>query len=763
MEAPLKKENRVNYRYRIVIAGALGVLAVKSFMAGPEATSAQGVTRFAGPASSQPLALSADGGTLAVANPDNNSVTVFNVENDRNERVGEIPVGQEPNGVAVMPDGRKAFVANTVSGTVSVLTINRDGPHPGRLITNIRTGTEPYAMVLTPNGSKLYVANARSNDISVIDTSTNLVIRTIQNVGFEPRGLAMTNDGDEDDSDETLLITQFLALPVATGKLDGEDDSKVGLVTSLSTGEDSVNGTIVLRPLADTGFLAAGDAIARQAPPAAPQAADFKFKTGAYPNQLNGIVIKDKFAFIPSTGASPNGPTRFNVNTQSLLHVANIDGRRDTEQTINMHQAVAQQPNASKLFITQPWAIAAKHRENEAWVVSAASNIAVKLQINPANGAASIPRNPSDNTRIMSVNVGRNPRGIVINPSDTRAYVMNYVGRDVSIIDLRSSPERVIGALLSAQLPDRGSKEDIIHVGKELYHTSVGVFDAPREGAAVITGRMSDNGWGSCAACHPNGLSDNVVWIFASGPRRTISQHTDFDINDPGTQRTFNWSAIFDEEEDFELNIRNVSGGLGLIVQADGITPETNVTAFAPANGNRRQLKVRGINSWDAIKAYIQHGVRAPISPIDKNDPDVIAGEQLFRQANCQTCHGGPQWTSAKLEFVPPPGEGVVSNTQIASVLKKAGTFDPSAKNEVRANGAAPLGADGFAPASLLSVFAFPRTFFHNGSADSLEQVLNNVEHRAAGTGVDLLDDADKRRQIIRFILSIDSATPPIY
>src|SRR6516164_9451446 len=33
--------------------------------------------RFSGPINSQPLALSADGSLLAVANPDNNSVTVF--------------------------------------------------------------------------------------------------------------------------------------------------------------------------------------------------------------------------------------------------------------------------------------------------------------------------------------------------------------------------------------------------------------------------------------------------------------------------------------------------------------------------------------------------------------------------------------------------------------------------------------------------------------------------------------------------------------
>jgi YVTN family beta-propeller protein len=663
----------------------------------------------------------------------------------------------------VTPEGRKAFVANTVSGTVSVVTVNRDGPHAGRLIANIRVGAEPYSLVLTPNGRKLYVANARSNTISVIDPNTNVVYRTIENVGFEPRGLAVTNDGDDDDDDETLLVTQFLALPVAVGKLDGEDDSKVALVTSISTRTDNVNGTIILRPMADTGFNAAGDAIARIAPPTVPQPADFRFRTGAYANQLNNLAIKDGYAFVPSTGASPNGPVRFNVNTQSLLHTIDINDRRDADQTINMHLAVARQQNTRRLFITQPWAIAAKHRANEAFVVSAASNIVVKLQINPANGAATVANDPADPTRVLQVNVGRNPRGIVINPQDSRAYVMNYIGRDVTIIDLRASPERVTGAMVSAAQPERGSKDEVIHIGKELYNTSVGVFDAPSAGLSAITGRMSDNGWGSCASCHPFGLSDNVVWIFGAGPRRTIPQNTDFDQNDPNNQRVLNWSGIFDEEEDFEANIRGTSGGLGLIVQADGITPDPQLAAFAPANANRRQLKVRGVNAWDAIKAYIQCGIRSPISPIAKDDPDVAAGEQLFRQANCQLCHGGPQWTSAKLEFTPPPGQGVVNNGQVSSVLRRVGTFDASLRTEVRQNAAAPLGADGFAPASLLSLFAYPRTFFHNGSADSLEAVMNNVEHRAAGTGVDLLDEADKRRQLIRFLLSIDGATPPVY
>ena len=118
--------------------------------------------------------------------------------------------------------------------------------------------------------------------------------------------------------------------------------------------------------------------------------------------------------------------------------------------------------------------------------------------------------------------------------------------------------EKVAATLASANLPAAGTAEDRVQIGKELYHTSIGEFDAPSAGQPAITGRMSNAGWGSCAACHPFGLSDNVVWIFGAGPRRTVPQHVDFVRGDPTTLRALNWSAIFDEEEDFEANVNKV-------------------------------------------------------------------------------------------------------------------------------------------------------------------------------------------------------------
>jgi YVTN family beta-propeller protein len=745
------------------VAAGLAFLFTLAMLYWQQASPRAQATLFVGPTSSQPLALSADGSLLAVVNPDNDTVSFFNVAGGGHVKTSEVAVGDEPNGVALLPNGSKAYVTNTISGTVSVLSVN--GARVASLSTSIKVGTEPYGVALTPNGTKLYVSNSRSNTVSVINTATNVVTKTIGNVGFEPRGLAISNDGDGSDTDERVYVTQFLSRPIA-GKIDGFDDAKAGHVNVIQTSNDTVIADVALNPLADTGFKALGDALGEFGPrfgppPAMPVPADFKFQTGAYANQLNNIAIHGNFAFVPNTGASPNGPFRFDVNTQSLLHVINRTTNLDANTTLNMHLAVAQQTNPAKRFNTIPWAMAFEHAGNEAWVVIAASNHVIKLTVDPATGAAEVETNPSDPGLVLQLITGKNPRGIVITPDDTRAFVMNYVSRDVTELDLTTSPEHVVTTFASAALPPAN---DPVHIGKELYNTSIGVFDPVTSGGPPIVGRMSNNGWGACAACHPNGLSDNVVWIFPDGPRRAIPQNTDFAKNDPNRQRILNWSAVRDEEEDFELNIRAVSGGGGLIVLAGTSTPDAAVQNLRPnASGDRNQLKVNGVNAWDAIEAFVKFGIRSPISPLSASDAQVLAGRQAFIQAGCQTCHGGPQWTSSRLTFTPPPAAARVKDGQLFNQLRNVGTFDPTFPNEFKNTAAPAIGGDGFVPASLLSLHAFPETFLHNGRLDMLDKVLLSVAHRSAGSGgVDTLASVSKRAQVIKFLLSIDGKTATI-
>jgi hypothetical protein len=322
----------------------------------------------------------------------------------------------------------------------------------------------------------------------------------------------------------------------------------------------------------------------------------------------------------------------------------------------------------------------------------------------------------------------------------------------------------------STTLPAAGSDAEKFLIGNYLFNTSRGTFD---DG---VSDRMSSQGWQACASCHPDGLSDGVVWAFASGPRKTIPLNGTFSSADPdNNQRVLNDSAIFDELQDFELNIRGVSGGAGLIVKDGATDPEPNVKAFDPPNAGRPQLHVHGVGAWDAMVAWVKHRVVSPVSAYARVDPNsdlgqqITLGRQLFTQANCQLCHGGAKWSTSQVDFarVSPFPETVTPGAapepptgQLKRFLRQVGTFDPTNPLEHTATNQAALGKLGYNPPSLLSVYAFP-PYLHNGACSTLTCVLENETHFDAG-GHALLDDPKARQAIIDFLLSIDAKTEPI-
>ena len=128
-----------------VVILALGTILVvfRLSQAGPANAA---TSRFSGPTNSQSLALTADDAFLAAVNPDNNTVSFFDTRSDVNRKLAEVPVQVEPNGVAMMPDGLKAYVANTVSGTVTVIPLNIRNGIISRPSKHIVVGTEPYGV-----------------------------------------------------------------------------------------------------------------------------------------------------------------------------------------------------------------------------------------------------------------------------------------------------------------------------------------------------------------------------------------------------------------------------------------------------------------------------------------------------------------------------------------------------------------------------------------------------------------------------------------
>ncbi|MBI1764420.1 MAG: hypothetical protein HYR56_23585 [Acidobacteria bacterium] len=705
-----------------------------------------------GPTQSSPLALAPNGKAVWVCNPDTDSVSVINVENDANQKLAEIKVGDEPNNLAIAPNGT-VYVANTISGTVSIIN-----PATLEITGTILAGTEPYGLALTPNGTKLYVANARSNDVTVISTATNTVTRTITGVGNEPRGIAITSDGDASDTDEKVYVSEFNAVDIP-GKLIGADDYKEGHVTVISTNTDNVVGQVILPPVADTGFRANGSALQRIA---ATNPATFTVTTGAFPNSLNAIAIKNGRAYLPNNAASPDGPVRFNVNVQAFLNV--IDTATDKEgQTINMNRGINFEPaSPQKLFLGMPWHMAFENNSNEGWVVASAANILVKVVLDE-NGAPTInaPKAAGDPGNVVRIPTGQKPIGVAISRDDTRAYVANEVSRDVSVINLDTQTK--IATVSTAALPAPGTIEATVQYGKAIFFSSARV-DLPTLGPVIPEGRLSSEGWSGCVSCHANGFTDQVVWIFGAGPRRSVPLHATFNPKNPSDQKILNYSAIFDEVQDFENNIRGTSGGLGLITLDNTTTgtPDPTLNAFALPNTKRSA-------ALDALSEFIARGLRAPISParrfplFSRDNRDVVKGRKLFEQAGCVDCHGGAGWSTARRDYTPPPATVEVVNGQVIRFLRQVGTFNAANVNEIRQNGAAPLGADGYAPPSLLGAWALG-PLLHNGSAVTIDDILTNTTHRRAGLNpfqADPLNDAANRAALLKFLKSIDAATTP--
>lgn len=105
--------------------------------------------------------------------------------------LGMIPVGIGPGYLASFPEGKKLYVPNRGSDTLSV--IDCDSFIVKRTIP---VGKSPQALVIDSAGAKGYVAVPEEQIISVIDLHKDEVINTIP-LNLYPSGLALSSDGQK--------------------------------------------------------------------------------------------------------------------------------------------------------------------------------------------------------------------------------------------------------------------------------------------------------------------------------------------------------------------------------------------------------------------------------------------------------------------------------------------------------------------------------------------------------------------------------------
>jgi YVTN family beta-propeller protein len=103
--------------------------------------------------------------------------------------------------MALSHDGKRLFVSNANSNTVSVIDLERARVHETicvALSPNAPPGSTPNAMALSPDGKTLYVANADNNCLAVLNVTESGRTRSLGfiPVGWYPTALEVASNGD---------------------------------------------------------------------------------------------------------------------------------------------------------------------------------------------------------------------------------------------------------------------------------------------------------------------------------------------------------------------------------------------------------------------------------------------------------------------------------------------------------------------------------------------------------------------------------------
>jgi YVTN family beta-propeller protein len=130
----------------------------------------------------------AGSGRLLVTSESSRALLVVGTADGRLERA--LPTRAEASHmVEAAPDGRRAYVANIGSGSVTALDLES-----GALLSEIRTGRGAEGLALSPDGAELWVTNREDDTVSVVDTAALKVVATLP-AGDFPIRAKVTPDG----------------------------------------------------------------------------------------------------------------------------------------------------------------------------------------------------------------------------------------------------------------------------------------------------------------------------------------------------------------------------------------------------------------------------------------------------------------------------------------------------------------------------------------------------------------------------------------
>lgn len=439
---------------------------------------------------SKPIVIQGD--YVYVANTPSDTVDVINAKTKKIVR--RIDVGVDPVSLAVRPDGKELWVSNHVSDSVSVIDLNPAHPthlHVVATIQDIDPRTkatrfdEPVGIAFADN-NKAYVALSSENEIAVVDVASRKITKKLDITAQDPRAIMVRNG--------KLYVTPFESnnksqLSGGTGKIDGD------LVT-FDANEHSirVNNVLSLGHVTD---------IVKH--PRVPDQDLFIFDTktdelvetvDTLGTLLYGLTVDSKGnVFVAQADARNDANGRAGTKKHGLKELENRaflnqitkvsfgDKGAKKPTFFDLEPLPPKHPAPGNAFAT-PFAIQVSADDSTLVATAASSDKLFTVDAATGNVLGQVP-------------VGSVPRGIALQSSKegkpTKAWVLNAVANTVSLVDLSNPATPLVESAITLHDPTHPAFKR----GRIAFNT-----------AAASTSKTF-----SCASCHPDGHTDQLLWV----------------------------------------------------------------------------------------------------------------------------------------------------------------------------------------------------------------------------------------------------------
>ena len=452
----------------------------------PKAPAKTGYPSFLSPHSS-PIAI--HGNQVFVANTPSDTVVVIDKKNQK--IVVRINVGVDPVSVAVRPDGKEVWVSNHISDSVSIIDTVASSPTYLQVVATIQEFDkrarstrfdEPVGIAFASN-KKAYVALSSENEIAVIDVAEREVEKRLKITAQDPRAIVVRGD--------RLYVIPF------------ESNNK----TQLSGGaKDKIDGKLVTfdaydHSIDNNNVLSLGHVTDIVKHPDVPDRDLYVFDTktdelveviDSLGTLLYGLAVDSKGrVYIAQTDARNDANGRAGSKKHGLVEMENraflnqitsvkLGGK---PEFIDLEPLPPKHPSPDKALAT-PFAIQVSG-DDSTLVVSAASSDKV-FTVDVKTGEV-----------IGRVDVDSVPRGIALesgaNGKLSKAWVLNAAANTVSLVDVSNPANPMVLKTIAMKDPTHPDfKKGRIAFNK----------------AAASTSHTF-----SCASCHPDGHTDQLLWV----------------------------------------------------------------------------------------------------------------------------------------------------------------------------------------------------------------------------------------------------------